>query len=219
VRNRLAFTIVELLVVIGIIGVLLALLLPAIQAAREASRRSSCSSNLHQLGLGILNFAQVHHGQFPLDATSGRANSWVLTLSPYLEGVNRIRICPDDPIGDQRAASQSTSYVVNEYMCDAVPGAIRELNHLAATSKFILMFEGSDNRDLSFANEHCRPSVWFGQTFVAQNQVLAQMQLEVQINRHAGAANYLYADGHVDLIPEDTIAKWASSGVNFAKPQ
>jgi prepilin-type N-terminal cleavage/methylation domain-containing protein/prepilin-type processing-associated H-X9-DG protein len=80
-----AFTLVELLVVIATIGVLVALLLPAVQAAREAARRSQCSNNLKQLGLGVTQYADAFRGAFPVGSYACCSGTWQVALLPYIE--------------------------------------------------------------------------------------------------------------------------------------
>lgn len=82
--NRLGFTLVELLVVIAIIGILVLLLLPSIQAAREASRKSQCTNSLRQLGLAALQF-EAAHGHFPTASEDGVNLSQHARLLPFLE--------------------------------------------------------------------------------------------------------------------------------------
>jgi prepilin-type N-terminal cleavage/methylation domain-containing protein len=78
------FTLVELLVVIAIIGVLVALLLPAVQAAREASRRSSCLNNIKQVGLAM-HLHHDTHKAFPYGSVGCCEGSWLVWLMPYIE--------------------------------------------------------------------------------------------------------------------------------------
>jgi len=89
--NRRAFTLIELLVVIAIIAILIAMLLPAVQQAREAARRSTCRNNLHQIGLALLNYHDVHecfpaynflYSNWP---TYEKHCGWITNLLPYLD--------------------------------------------------------------------------------------------------------------------------------------
>jgi prepilin-type N-terminal cleavage/methylation domain-containing protein/prepilin-type processing-associated H-X9-DG protein len=131
VRAR-AFTLVELLVVIAIIGVLVALLLPAIQAARESARRSQCSNNLHQIGIGMINFHDSKKafpaGEWkPAGVPVSGGLAWSAWFLPYIEQQNTHELIDfkkdmRKPPNWQANLTGPTNTVIPTYLC---PSAAR----------------------------------------------------------------------------------------------
>jgi prepilin-type N-terminal cleavage/methylation domain-containing protein/prepilin-type processing-associated H-X9-DG protein len=239
-RPRHAMTLIELLVVIAIIGVLMALLLPAIQAARASARAATCKSNLRQIGLGFLEYCDLHQGEFPqyVDDKSLIEHSWITTVAPHLENVDAIRACPEDPFAQRRLNVQAASYVVSDYIAPmyvppplkagAVEDGIYNLNKLQATSKTIILFEAANplyseldhvQDDAKNFYDHAHASEWITSLSIATGTEKTLVEKDLQPDRHGEVANYLYADGHVDVIPTEQIYEWIDSNFDFAKPQ
>ena len=125
---RTGFTLIELLVVIAIIGVLVGLLLPAVQQAREAARRSSCSNNLKQMGLAVHNYADVNPERFPVGwvgeyedgewhGDEGEGFGFASRMLPFIEQNNVYKTIN---FGQQVSHSSNTTArttVISAFMC------------------------------------------------------------------------------------------------------
>jgi prepilin-type N-terminal cleavage/methylation domain-containing protein/prepilin-type processing-associated H-X9-DG protein len=234
-RKKPAFTLVEVLVVIAIIGILVTLLLPAVNAARGAARRTQCVSNMRQIGIAVINYAETFDGEFPQitghhdphrpAGSDDEPRSWIFTVGPFLEHVHEVRICPDDSLAEKRLANNLTSYVLNSYITIRGPGTVTNLHKLQSTTRTMVAFEATDNVHV----DHTHSDSWFDPAILAQDyengsdRVFHAIAFEVAVNRHHGnVANYLFADAHVQTIPSSQIARWADvrgdEFFNFAIP-
>jgi prepilin-type N-terminal cleavage/methylation domain-containing protein/prepilin-type processing-associated H-X9-DG protein len=223
-----AFTLVELLVVIAIIGVLVALLLPAVQASRATARAVSCKNNMRQIGLATLQYCDTHEGDLPewwhaSDLTGEQ--SWIFTLAPFLEKVDSIRICPEDPYADERLKNRATSYVINDYIASEIIHPItheresaRNLKEIEATTRTIVSLEISDLLKPEPKNEHIHGKEWFSPTVITLGLVLDRIKKDVQIDRHMQGSHFLYLDAHVELVPGAQVVQWAEEKYPFIKP-
>jgi len=120
-HRRSGFTLVELLVVIAIIGILIALLLPAVQSAREAARRTQCSNNLRQLGLATLMHVNVHE-IFPPAASFNPDHSMISHILPFIEQdviARNIDLRKDWSHTDNR---EFTEVNISTLLCPSAPG-------------------------------------------------------------------------------------------------
>jgi prepilin-type N-terminal cleavage/methylation domain-containing protein/prepilin-type processing-associated H-X9-DG protein len=172
-RRSRGFTLVELLVVIAIIGILVALLLPAVQAAREAARRVSCLNNVTQTGLALHNF-EFHFEALPPGVTNsdgpirneaeGTHVSWIVKILPYLEQ-NPLAQRFDQEAGayaDKNAQVRATQ--IRTLLCPSDPGLATNKEGTVARSSYAGCYHdveapiNDDNHGLLFLNSKVRYS-------------------------------------------------------------
>ena len=146
--HKSGFTLIELLVVIAVIAILAAILFPVFARARENARRASCQSNLKQIGLGFLQYAQDYDECMPY-RTNGAGDGmigWPVAIMPYVKSVQVFK-CASDPTKPVTAGKDTLSYAVN-YDAIAVPagnGPIK-LSTFNSTPKTVLVLEIHDTQ-------------------------------------------------------------------------
>jgi prepilin-type N-terminal cleavage/methylation domain-containing protein/prepilin-type processing-associated H-X9-DG protein len=237
--KRTGFTLIELLVVIAIIAILASILFPVFSRARENARRSSCLSNLKQIGLGIMQYTQDYDEKFPpnsyqsgqlqsdpampgakfLSGTSGSGDhrmTWMDFVQPYLKST-QIMVCPSASDLTRASYGYQAAFGGDSNNC---------ANYILGCSKTwspISMAEVNRSAEVIMVSEYQKSIVSYllmpPYYFYSLNNSYAGYTPD-QVGVHLDGSNALYADGHVKWRSIGTIKTFGSlwQGCNAASP-
>jgi prepilin-type N-terminal cleavage/methylation domain-containing protein/prepilin-type processing-associated H-X9-DG protein len=219
-KTHQAFTLIELLVVIAISAILAAILFPVFARARENARRSSCQSNLKQIGLGIMQYTQDYDEKFPMFRVGvpapGKTYGWADSIQPYVKS-EQILQCPSnsDVLPDRTSAtpvSQQRGYT--DYLYNSAIGSQTgtnpalgsgiSLSAVEQASLTVMLLEGfvdPVNPNSPVNNGSARNATRGGNSTTSPLGNVSN----VKADRHLEGSNISFSDGHV---------KWFKAAAN-----
>ncbi len=186
-HKKSAFTLIELLVVIAIIAILAAILFPVFARARENARRSSCQSNLKQIGLGLLQYSQDYDEKF-MSENDG-VNAYKQTIQPYLKSA-QIWACPSNP--------QNSNIAFPAVPSQNLPAIV--ISYSSNPRVIVPSWSGTSGLALSFVQSPSQKII-ITESFNPYGFVYPWMTVDDARNSgwagHLGTFNNLFIDGHV----------------------
>jgi prepilin-type N-terminal cleavage/methylation domain-containing protein/prepilin-type processing-associated H-X9-DG protein len=219
-RKGMGFTLIELLVVIAIIAILASILFPVFARARENARRSSCQSNLKQLGLGIMQYTQDYDEKY---YSRGSNRGWAGAIFPYVKST-QVFACPSDSSSTNAFISYSYNWNFGQYA--------PSLSALTAPAKTVMLYEAigyaanpsvPGEMDSASTNGFLGDVPFYFATGPIDNTYWASPVNNpgtvngraLKEGRHLEGANYLIADGHVKWYRPTAVSGSNSQGSSF----
>lgn len=219
--RRFAFTLIELLVVISIIAILAAILFPVFGRARENARRSSCQSNLKQIGLGLTQYLQDYDEKMPNSAFGSAASDtnasnykWMDAISPYVKS-EQLFVCPSDAEAKYVFQGNAPATGTHDYGSYGQNGAYSAAGDAQTPPRSSGLYLVSLAQIVAPAStvwatdtdnhEEANGSFGFLWPNAASNPPISmngrgQKRLDKIVERHLETSNVLFCDGHVKAL-------------------
>jgi prepilin-type N-terminal cleavage/methylation domain-containing protein/prepilin-type processing-associated H-X9-DG protein len=215
--KKKGFTLIELLVVIAIISILAAILFPVFARARENARRSSCMSNLKQIGLGMMMYVQDYDEKYPLTEFPLGAGwvQWTAVIQPYMQS-KQVFICPSGASSSFNNSMNMGSYGANQNYLPTSAGTPVSMASVNSPSGSFMIFDSGQYTigtsylltptsgayipgigDLLGLSTTACPS----RTATYYDPLVS----DCMSGRHLGGINIAYADGHVKWLSTSTV--------------